>query len=88
VVIIARASVVSIGQVSGLTGNAATPRQRLVVSGIQDMQDGADQKGVTGLFPMIPASRARTFGIDQNIGDVLDVADFPFAPRRTSSSGL
>ena len=42
------------------------------------MQDRTDQKGVTGLFPMIPALES-TFGIDQHIGDVLDVAYFPFA---------
>ena len=41
------------------------------------MQDGANQKGVTGLFPMI-ATFQRSFGIDQNVGDILDVAHLPF----------
>ena len=42
------------------------------------MQDGADQQGMTGLLPMVPLFE-RAFGIDQDVGDVLDVADFPFA---------
>ena len=48
-------------------------RQRLLLLGIKHVQDGADQQGVTGLFPMVPALE-RTLGIDQDIGDVLDVA--------------
>jgi hypothetical protein len=43
------------------------------------MQDGADKERVAGLLPMIPPLQ-RAFRIDQDVGDVLDVADFPFAP--------
>ena len=51
------------------------PRQRLFLFGIEDMQDGADQQRVAGLFPMV-APLQRAFGVDQNVGDVLHVADF------------
>ena len=33
---------------------------------------------MAGLLPMVPPLQ-RAFGIDQHVGDVLDVADFPFA---------
>ena len=56
-----------IGQESGDT------RQCLLLLGVEHMQDGADQQGVAGLFPMVPAFK-RALGIDQDIGDVLDVA--------------
>ena len=42
------------------------------------MQDGADQQRVAGLLPMVAALK-RAFRIDQHVGDVLDVADFPLA---------
>ena len=41
------------------------------------MQDRADKQAVARLFPMIPFVEA-AFGIDQNIRDVLHVADLPF----------
>ena len=47
--------------------------ERLVRFGIEDVQDGADQQRVAGLLPMI-APLQRAFGIDQDVGDVLDVA--------------
>ena len=49
----------------------------LVGFGVKDMQDGPDQQGMTGLFPVI-APLKTAFGIDQDVGDVLDVADLPF----------
>ena len=52
--------------------------ERLVRLGVEDMQDGADQKRMAGLLPVVPPLQ-RAFGIDQHVGDVLDVADFPFA---------
>ena len=52
--------------------------ERLVRLGVEDMQDGADQQRVAGLLPMV-APLERAFGIDQHVGDVLHVADFPFA---------
>jgi len=39
------------------------------------MQDGADQQRVAGLLPMV-ALLQRTFGINQNVRDVLHVAHF------------
>ena len=61
-----------IGQERGDAG------ERLVGLGIEDMKDGADQQRMAGLFPMI-APLERAFGVDQHVGDVLDVADFPLA---------
>ncbi len=49
--------------------------ERLVWLGIEDMQDRADEKAVAGLLPMIAAIE-RPFRIDQDVGDVLDVAHF------------
>ena len=40
------------------------------------MEDGANQKRVAGLLPVVPALQ-RALGIDQHIGDILDIADFP-----------
>ena len=42
------------------------------------MQDRADQQRVAGLLPVVPALQ-RALRIDQHIGDVLDVANLPFA---------
>ncbi|MNY44139.1 hypothetical protein D3C86_1791420 [compost metagenome] len=53
-------------------GNAA---QRLVLAGVEHMQDGADQQCVAGLFPMVPAFEC-TVGIDKDVGHVLYVAHF------------
>ncbi len=53
------------------------------------MKDDADQERVAGLFPM-GAAFERSFGVDQDIGDILDVADLgrSFANfEQRSSSG-
>ena len=50
----------------------------LIRLGVEDMQDGADQQRVAGLFPVVAALQ-RTFGVNQDVGDVLHIADFPFA---------
>ena len=52
--------------------------QRLVVLGIEHVEDRADEQRVAGLFPMVSLFE-RAFGIDQDVGDVLHVAHFPFA---------
>ena len=52
--------------------------QGLIRLGVEDMQDGADQQRVAGLLPMVAALK-RAFRIDQHVGDVLDIADFPLA---------
>src|SRR5690606_27493705 len=52
--------------------------ERLVFFGIEDMEDGADQESVAGLLPVI-AFLEGAFGVDQDVGDVLDVADLPLA---------
>jgi hypothetical protein len=49
--------------------------ERLVLFGIEHVQDRPDQKRMAGLFPMV-ALVERAFGIDQNVGDILHVADF------------
>jgi hypothetical protein len=65
---------------------AGDPGECFVLLGVKHMKDGADEQGVAGLFPVVPFLE-RAFGVDQHVGDVLDVADLQF-PRRTSSSGL
>ena len=50
--------------------------ERLFLLGVKDMQDRADQQRMAGLFPMV-ALVETALGIDQNIRDVLDIADFP-----------
>ena len=58
----------------------------LVRLGTEDVENSADQKGMTGLLPMVPLVE-RAFGVDQDISDILDVANLP-SPCRTSRSGL
>jgi hypothetical protein len=53
-------------------------RQRLVLLGIEDMEDRADEQGMTRLLPMVAFLEA-AFGVDEDIGDILDIAHFPFA---------
>ena len=48
-------------------------RERLLLLGIEDVEDRADQQRMTGLLPVIAAFE-RALGIDEDIGDVLDVA--------------
>jgi hypothetical protein len=48
-------------------------RQRLLLLGIEHVQDGAGQQGVGGLVPVV-APLARAFRVDQDVGDVLHVA--------------
>jgi hypothetical protein len=50
--------------------------QGLVGLGIEDMQDRADQKTVAGFLPMRPALEG-ALGIDQHVGDILNVPHFP-----------
>ena len=57
----------------GIGEEAGDAGQRLLVLGIEHVQDGADQERVRGLLPVI-AALARALRIDQDIGDVLDVA--------------
>lgn len=61
---------------AGIGQEIGDARQRLVLLRIENMQDRADQQAMAGLFPMITLVEA-AFGIDQNIRDVLHVADFP-----------
>ena len=58
------------GRVGEEVGDAA---QRLVFARVEHMQDGPDQQRVRSLFPVI-ALLQRTFGINQNVRDVLHVA--------------
>ncbi|QYU70876.1 acetyl-CoA carboxylase biotin carboxylase subunit [Leptolyngbya sp. 15MV] len=50
----------------------------LVLLGIEDVEDGADQQRVAGLLPVVPPLQC-TLGIDQDVGDVLDVAHLAIA---------
>ena len=52
--------------------------ERLVRLGVEHVQDRADEERVAGLLPVVPPLQ-RALGIDQDVGDVLDVADLPFA---------
>ncbi len=52
--------------------------QGLVGLGVEDVEDGADQEGVAGLFPVVPFLQ-RSFWVDQDVRDVLDVAHLPLA---------
>jgi hypothetical protein len=51
------------------------PRKRLLLLGVEDVEDRGDKKRMRGLLPMV-APLERAFRIDQDVGDVLDVADF------------
>ena len=53
--------------------------ERLVGFGIEDVQDRADKERVAGLLPVV-ASFQRAFGIDQDVGDILNVTDLAVAP--------
>ena len=59
----------------GSDRKVATRASVFVLLGVQDMEDRADQQRVAGLLPMTAAFE-RAFGVDQDIGDVLDVAYF------------
>lgn len=59
----------------GIGQEGRDPGQCLVRVGVEDVEDGADQQRMAGLLPMV-APFQRPFGIDQNIGDILDIADF------------
>ncbi len=60
------------GRVRQEVGDAA---QRLVFARIEHMQDGPDQQRVRGLFPMV-ALLQRSFGVNENVRNVLHVAHF------------
>ena len=53
--------------------------ERLVGLGIEHVQDRADQQRMARLLPVVPTLQ-RALGVDQDVSDVLDVADFPLAP--------
>ena len=49
--------------------------ERLVLVGIEDVKNYADEQGVAGFLPMGTAFKG-AFRVNQNIGNVLDVPDF------------
>jgi hypothetical protein len=55
---------------------ARDTRQGLVRLGVEHVEDRTDEEGVAGLFPMI-AFLQGTFRVDQDVGDVLNIANFP-----------
>lgn len=48
-------------------------RQCFIGLCIEHMEDGTDEQSMAGLFPVITLLEA-TFGIDQHVGNILDVA--------------
>ena len=58
----------------GIGEEGRDPRQAFLLLGVKDVEDRADQQRMGGLLPMI-APLERTFRIDEDIGDILDVAD-------------
>ncbi len=52
--------------------------ERLVLFNIENMQDGADQQRVAGLLPVVSPFQ-RSFRVDKDVGDVLDVAHLSIA---------
>ncbi len=62
----------------GIRQEGCDPGQCLFLFRIEDMEDRADEQGVAGFLPMVPFVE-RALGIDEDIGNVLDVADLPFA---------
>src|SRR3546814_16993469 len=54
---------------------------------VEDVKDSADQERVGGFFPMVPPFE-RTFGIDQTIGDILDIAHLMRAAAYLQQRGV
>src|SRR5258706_15770008 len=52
--------------------------ESLVRFGVEHMKYGTDQQRMAGLLPVVPAFE-RAFWIDEDVGDILDVANFPLA---------
>ena len=52
--------------------------ERLIGLRIEHVQDRADQQRVARLLPVVAAFQG-TLGVDQDIGDILHIADFPLA---------
>ncbi len=76
-VVIMPRSVVSMVRL-GSDRKLATPASVLSGLRVQNMENGADEQGVAGLFPMI-APLERAFGINQDVGDILHIAHLAVA---------
>lgn len=59
----------------GIGEDFGHPRQGLLFLGVEHMKDDADEQRMAGFFPM-GATLERAPRINQNVGDVLDVANF------------
>ena len=59
----------------GSASKAGDAGQRLFLLGVEHVQDGAGQQGVSRLVPVI-AAVAGAFGINEDVGDVLHIAHF------------
>ena len=64
--------------ISGLERNAGDAGQRLVLLGVEDVEDGADEERARGRLPVV-ALLALALGVDEDVGDVLHVADLAVA---------
>jgi hypothetical protein len=58
----------------GIRKERGDARKGLLLLCVENVEDCSDQQRVRGFLPMV-APFERAFGIDQDIGDVLDVAD-------------
>src|SRR3546814_10756961 len=54
------------------------PRERLFFLGVENVQNRTDEQRVAGFLPVISALE-RPFRIDENIGDILNVANLVLA---------
>ncbi len=59
----------------GIRQEVGDATQRLVFCSVEHVQNGTDQQRMAGLLPVV-APLERALGINQNVGDVLHVADF------------
>src|SRR3546814_6585754 len=62
----------------GIGQEGRDPRERLVLLGIENVKDRADQQRMRGFFPMV-APFERALGVYQYVGNILDVADLMLA---------
>ena len=62
----------------GIGQEGRDARERLVLFGIKDVEDGADQQRVARLLPVVPFLQA-AFGVDEDVRDVLHIPHFPLA---------
>src|SRR5712672_158057 len=63
----------------GIRQKIGNPSQGLVLLCVTHMQDGPHQERVAGPFPVVTLF-VRAFRIDQDVRDILDIANLPLTP--------